>query len=600
MRGDAAVAVAVAVLAVGAAFGAGPATVATVAGRVDFRLAEGAQFEVLGAQRQLPSTASLRTGADGVATIQYEDGSHITVKPGSLVQVGGPDASLWVSLGSVLVRASHLLDADLQVRTPVAVAAVRGTEFGVHVGETGRTRVYVFQGLVAVRNAQLPMEVLVPAGQMTRVEPLRPPTAPAPFTAAEFDLEGHTGRLERAEDPVLESTEEPAVDSWMAFADPDIDALRNPAFLAAVRAPRSTSLLSASLLRSRDRVDEGAGWRDAERTAADGQVGQHVTLWPAGGAAAGLFLEGARSHDDVTAERHLPFQVAGERRRQTTDRTVGRAHGIVAFRPGGHEVGLGFGYRHSRTDVEDEGLDGGGEPSSAERTHLARIQAGWLARPAPRCRLAVGWSHDLLRTSADADALTRTSDGYADAGELLFRQEGDDRAGAALLRLEHSRTDEGVSGGGVRVYDERLDVRAVRGGVGVGLAPAAGVLVGVDAVGGVSREVATQKLPGGGTREHEHDRRGSLNLHVGAQLFPYPWLVLTTDVNQLLERTDKEFDLLPGGADASRRRESTTASRATAATGAGVARGGWVLEYLLSGGGARPLAHNVLLVRNQL
>ena len=153
----------------------------------------------------------------------------------------------------------------------------------MYVDPTARTSVYVFGGQVGVANVALPdTEVLVGPGEMTVAAPMRRPSAPAAFGSGEFDQLGQYGSLDRAEDPVLEATESPGAESYLAFSDPDIDAVRNPAYLAESPGLRSTTLLSAGGAAGRDWVDNGGGREDAARFSSNAQSGQHVTIAPVG------------------------------------------------------------------------------------------------------------------------------------------------------------------------------------------------------------------------------------------------------------------------------------------------------------------------------
>ncbi len=85
--------------------------------------------------------AHVRTGSTGIGRIRYADGTDLTVKPNSVVQVvGGEAEGMWVRLGKVLIRARRLLTSgeEQTFRSPIAVAAVRGTEFGMMVEEDVR------------------------------------------------------------------------------------------------------------------------------------------------------------------------------------------------------------------------------------------------------------------------------------------------------------------------------------------------------------------------------------------------------------------------------------------------------------------------------
>lgn len=102
---------------------------------------------VLGPGDQLKTTRGSR------ATVTFDDASRIELNPGSsfTLKEATPEASgMELKLGSLKAWISKSLNRRFQVRTPTAVCSVRGTEFGVDVGESGDTRVQMFGGLLAV------------------------------------------------------------------------------------------------------------------------------------------------------------------------------------------------------------------------------------------------------------------------------------------------------------------------------------------------------------------------------------------------------------------------------------------------------------------
>ena len=65
------------------------------------------------------------------------------------------------------------------VVTPSAVLAVRGTEYGIAVARSGTTTLVVFEGQVEVRNRiGKAQTVMIPAGQMCRIQNGQVPTPP--------------------------------------------------------------------------------------------------------------------------------------------------------------------------------------------------------------------------------------------------------------------------------------------------------------------------------------------------------------------------------------------------------------------------------------
>ena len=87
------------------------------------------------------------------ATLTFDDASRVELSPGSsfTLKDDDPQASeVSLTLGSLRAWVTKRRDRRFQVRTPTAVAAVRGTEFSVDVAAEGVTRVQMFNGLLAV------------------------------------------------------------------------------------------------------------------------------------------------------------------------------------------------------------------------------------------------------------------------------------------------------------------------------------------------------------------------------------------------------------------------------------------------------------------
>ena len=95
----------------------------------------------------------LKTAGDATATVTFDDGSTVSLNPGSaftMQESSASGSSLQLKLGSLRAWISKSLNRRFQVRTPTAVCSVRGTEFSVEVGAGGDTRVQMFNGLLAV------------------------------------------------------------------------------------------------------------------------------------------------------------------------------------------------------------------------------------------------------------------------------------------------------------------------------------------------------------------------------------------------------------------------------------------------------------------
>ena len=133
----------------------------------------------------------VRTDATGNALVTYFEGTTAEVSPSSVVTVErlstGQDGqaqhlTLQQLAGEVIYRLTRALrpGATVEIRTPSAVATVRGTALRVTVGPGGETRIEAFSGTVEVAAAGLTITLY--AGTFTDVLPGQPPTPAAPFT----------------------------------------------------------------------------------------------------------------------------------------------------------------------------------------------------------------------------------------------------------------------------------------------------------------------------------------------------------------------------------------------------------------------------------
>ncbi|MFC0571884.1 FecR family protein [Paraburkholderia solisilvae] len=110
----------------------------------------------------------IRTGSDGFVTLELADGSHIGLPPQTLLEVGSlrqtaltgaTDRVFNLHHGEVDSEVTHAAKRDdrFQIRSPSAVAGVRGTRFRVDYDADRRaTKVEVLDGAVGVDPAHQP------------------------------------------------------------------------------------------------------------------------------------------------------------------------------------------------------------------------------------------------------------------------------------------------------------------------------------------------------------------------------------------------------------------------------------------------------------
>ena len=179
-----------------------PATVIYVNGQVSVTLPEAAE-RGLSLNERVPAGAVLTSGANSSATLRFADGSVLVLQPGARlaldtvsVYAGGGmvDTRVRLQQGRVEIGANPNRKAGsrLQVITPSAVAAVRGTRFRVGA-DAGATREETLEGQVGL--TALGRQVSVAAGQGSRAELGKPPSPPVALLPAP-DVTGLPAKVE--------------------------------------------------------------------------------------------------------------------------------------------------------------------------------------------------------------------------------------------------------------------------------------------------------------------------------------------------------------------------------------------------------------------
>jgi hypothetical protein len=155
------------------------ARITAVSGEVTVYPADGASDPAAGAEGTLLAEGDrVVVSSDSSAEISLDGSSLITLNAGSdftLTTLSRAEAKLTLAFGSLIAKIQHLGDDHLQVETPAAVAAVRGTEFGVDFSvDGGEAHVGVFdEGRVEVGGAG-GMEVLAPNQETSVLHGERP------------------------------------------------------------------------------------------------------------------------------------------------------------------------------------------------------------------------------------------------------------------------------------------------------------------------------------------------------------------------------------------------------------------------------------------
>ncbi|MDH3452110.1 MAG: FecR domain-containing protein, partial [Gammaproteobacteria bacterium] len=170
-----------------------PATLVRVAGDVERFRDDGEITEPLTVGVKLHAGDTLRTGSDGVATIEFADRSRMLLQPDSSVTLdtlsamgttGMVDTSMRLHGGRLenVVEPLENPNSRYRVVTPPAVAAVRGTEFRVGYETTTELMTgEVADGAIGVTAEGVSREIPAGFGVVTRLgEPPGEPTALLP------------------------------------------------------------------------------------------------------------------------------------------------------------------------------------------------------------------------------------------------------------------------------------------------------------------------------------------------------------------------------------------------------------------------------------
>ena len=115
---------------------------------------------------------TVRTAARGLATLTFADGSRVELYGNTsftLEETAAKSYVMGLSLGKLKAFVEKIATRSFKVRTPTAIAAVRGTEFQVEVTGDGTTNVDLYKGLLAVSDKH-GGEILLHPHESTRID----------------------------------------------------------------------------------------------------------------------------------------------------------------------------------------------------------------------------------------------------------------------------------------------------------------------------------------------------------------------------------------------------------------------------------------------
>lgn len=156
-----------------------------VKGDVAARASENDSWHALHMDDRVNEGSGLRTGEESGLEISFEDGATFLLRANTTLQVKTAQKGLvhfmrrlFLQTGRVIsrIRAATGRASRVEVHTPSAIAAARGTEYRVSVDPENSTRAEVLEGGVEV--AALAKKVMVNAGEGTLVKQGAPPGQP--------------------------------------------------------------------------------------------------------------------------------------------------------------------------------------------------------------------------------------------------------------------------------------------------------------------------------------------------------------------------------------------------------------------------------------
>ena len=141
----------------GSAWAQPAAEIVSLSGQGESRPAASSPWQAAQLRQTLDTGADMRTLAQSSAALLLADRTQLRLGPLSLLRLNPQPqgkTALELSVGRLWSRTKRE-PADLELRTPAAVAAVRGTDWDVEVDADGRTLLTVLSGQIDVSNPQI-------------------------------------------------------------------------------------------------------------------------------------------------------------------------------------------------------------------------------------------------------------------------------------------------------------------------------------------------------------------------------------------------------------------------------------------------------------
>ena len=164
-------------------------TVTFVVGDAEYKKKSGSSWESVEIGAVLKKSGSVKTGKDGIVDIRFSDGTAVRIAEDSLLSI--QDVSLTnidigLEKGTMISKFTKLFGTQkFSVKTPAAVAGIRGTELIFNVS-SGGTKIAGMSGITEVYNPKYPEKrVLLGFQSKTSVPPDESPKDPVALSMEE-------------------------------------------------------------------------------------------------------------------------------------------------------------------------------------------------------------------------------------------------------------------------------------------------------------------------------------------------------------------------------------------------------------------------------
>ncbi len=111
----------------------------------------------------------VQTESDGFAIIEYQDGTKVKIMPDTKIVIRSNN--IYIDSGTTWFKVEKQKGGNLVVKTPTAIAGIRGTEFLVNVENNGTTNFQLIEGSVEISDANRRSTMVLNSGIEVTITP---------------------------------------------------------------------------------------------------------------------------------------------------------------------------------------------------------------------------------------------------------------------------------------------------------------------------------------------------------------------------------------------------------------------------------------------